>query len=402
MKMIMANKFHRPQGGCETVYFSEIDGLRSRGVEVAEFSMFEEDSVNSKYTKYFSKQVSYEEVGVREKIIAASKTIYNFDAKKQLSRLLDDECPDLFHAHNIYHQISPSIFDATSKRDVPSLLTSHDLKLACPNYKMYVNDRACEKCLGGGYWNCMVNKCSKGSILNSSVNMIEAYVHKSLGLYNKIDRIICPSHFNADMLIRAGYDYKKISVLPNGIKLRDLPESSNKDGYILFVGRVTKDKGVGNIVESARRLPEIEFKIVGDGPDLNFFKSQAESLSNVSFLGFKSRDEVDAMISKSNGVIVSSLLYENCPMSILEAMALGKVVIGSSIGGIPEIIKQDENGYLYENNDIDSLVEKVEVVMAGGSKINQIEMNAKQDIINNYSENVHLDGLLSIYNGLLR
>lgn len=398
----MSNKFHRPQGGCETVYFSEIEGLKKQGFQIAEFSMREENMSHSEYADYFADEVSYEVSGIKQKMISASKAIYNFDAKSKLSRLINEFQPDLFHAHNIYHQISPSIFSATEKGNVPTIMTSHDLKLACPNYKMYVNGESCTKCLSGKYWNCAKSRCSKGSLAHSLINTVEAYTHRAMGLYHKVDRIICPSQFNADMLIRAGYSEDKISILPNGINLDALPEPTEKQGFILYVGRLTIDKGVGSIIKAAAKMPQVEFKIVGDGPDRELFEAQAEGLKNVTFLGFKNREEVDMLISQCSGVIVSSLLYENCPMSVLETMSQGKAVIASEIGGIPEIVNHGRNGFLYRNEDINSLCEAIETVVSGGQLVDSIEKSARADIERRYSETAHLNGLISIYKETLR
>lgn len=400
MKLVMANKFHRPQGGCETVYFSEIKGLRDAGHEVAEFAMFEENSLPSEYTSYFAREVNYNNLSISQKLRAAANTIYNFSANHQISRLISDFKPALLHAHNIYHQISPSIFDVAQKSGIPSILTSHDLKLACPNYKMYVNDNLCEKCLGGAYWNCIINRCSKGSLIASTLNTVEAYTHKALGIYKKIDRIICPSHFNANMLIRAGFSEKKISILPNGVPLRENSDLAPKEGYLLYIGRITKDKGISTILDAAKSMPEIEFKIAGDGPDRLAFEEYSSGIKNVHFLGFKNRKEIDELILRSNGVIVSSLLYENCPMSVLEAMSMGKVVIASRIGGIPEIIDDGVNGFLYENTSAKSLQTSIRSLLSGGSSINNIEEKARQTIASKYSEEAHLSGLLTIYKEL--
>ncbi|MFM2587037.1 glycosyltransferase family 4 protein [Vibrio sp. TBV020] len=393
----MSNKFHRPQGGCETVYFSEIEGLKKKGFEVAEFSMRESNMSHSDFSSFFADEVRYDGIGIKDKAISASKAIYNFNAKSQLDELIDQFEPDIFHAHNIYHQISPSIFSSTQKHDIPTIMTSHDLKLACPNYKMYVNGNACSKCLGGKFWNCAINRCSKGNFAQSMINTVEAYTHKALGLYKQIDRIICPSRFNAEMLIRAGYSEESISILPNGINLDALPEPADKEGFILYVGRLTYDKGVGSIIQAASKMPHVEFKIVGDGPDKDLFEQQAQGLKNVHFLGFKKREEVDLLISRCSGVIVSSLLYENCPMSVLETMSQGKAVIASDIGGIPEIVKHGVNGFLYRNEDISSLCESIEFVVDGGERINSIELQARADIETRYSEAAHLEGLISIY-----
>ena len=398
----MANKFNRPQGGCETVYFSEIEGLRGQGFSVAEFSMREKESFFSDYEDFFIDEVDFDSESLINKFISASKVVYNFEAKKKLESLVDFFSPDIFHAHNIYHQMSPSVFSLTKNKSIPSVMTSHDLKLSCPNYKMYVNESICSKCVGGKYWNCMANRCSKGSFVNSLVNTVEAYVHDVLGLYNKIDRIICPSYFNAEMLISSGYDESKISVLPNGIDLSCLPESKEKEGYVLYVGRITKDKGIANILEAAKRLTNVDFKIAGDGPDRAFFEAQAENLKNVAFLGFKSRKEVDDLISSCSAVIVSSLLYENCPMSVLETMAQGKVVVASAIGGIPEIIKDGVNGFLYYNDDIGTLCDAIDSALLDDSSISIMEHNAKQDVMMKYSQERHVSGLIDIYRDVLK
>ena len=157
MKILHVNKFFYVKGGSETYLFSIIDGLRQAEHTVAEFAMQHKLNRDSKWSHHFTETIDYDTSDVVKKLIFASKIIYSFEAKHKIRSLLNEFSPDIVHLHIFQHQLSPSILPEIKKHNIPVVYTAHDLKLVCPNYKMYSNGSICEKCRTYKYYQCLLN-----------------------------------------------------------------------------------------------------------------------------------------------------------------------------------------------------------------------------------------------------
>lgn len=149
MNVVLVNKYFWKKGGSESVFFNEKDMLEGAGYSVIPFAMKGDSNEPSEYSDYFVEGVDYSATGFKYKLINASKIVYSFEARKKMQRLLLDFSPDIAHFHIFQHQISPSVFGPLRNKQVPIILTLHDLKPVCPNYKFYVDGHVCEACKGG-------------------------------------------------------------------------------------------------------------------------------------------------------------------------------------------------------------------------------------------------------------
>lgn len=377
--------------------------LEKHGHSVAPFSMNGDQNQLSPYSKYFVEEVDYSKPGIENRLRSAAKIVYSLDAKKKMYALLSDYSPDLAHFHIFQHQISPSVFGPLKRKGVPIILTLHDLKPICPNYKMYVGGHVCEDCKGGKFYNCFWNRCTKGSAIGSLINSIEMYFHYAMGYYSGVDRYIAVSRFYRDKMIEFGFDAEKISYLPNYIDTSQYDSMLTDKRYILYFGRLSEEKGVTVMIDAARFLTDVAFYIVGTGPLEAQLKLRAETegLSNIHFLGFKMGDELKQLISEATAVVVPSEWYENCPMTILEAFAAGRPVIGSDIGGIPELIEDGVDGFTFAPGDAVALAEKIAWVWENRATARDMGVTGRKKVEERFNAKVHYDGLISIYNSVL-
>lgn len=403
MKILSVNKFYWRKGGSETVFFNEGEMLEAGGHQVIPFSMDSEKNEPTPYAKYFVDEVDYEKDGLANRLVSASKIIYSFNANTKMEKLLQDHSPDLAHFHIFQHQISPSVFSPIKKRNIPIILTLHDLKPICPSYKNYVNGRVCEACKGGKFYNCFKNKCSKGSTLGSLVNMVEMYFHYAMGYYQSVDRYIAVSRFYKQKMMEAGFPDQQIDYLPNYIDATVFDPQTEDRGHILYFGRLSEEKGVSTFLDAAMLNQEIPHLIVGTGPLEETLKKKAidNGLENVHFLGFKQGDELKTLLSESTCVVVPSEWYENCPMTILEAFAAGRPVIGSDIGGIPELIKKDMDGLIFQPGNALELAGKIQWIWDNRSKAREMGMEGRKKIEERFNAAAHYEGLMAIYNSVL-
>lgn len=403
MNILSVNKFYWRKGGSEAVFFNEMEMLEKHGHQVIPFSMHNPENRESPYAEYFVNEVDYERTDVTSRIKNASKIVYSFEARTKMNHLLDDFAVDLSHFHIFQHQISPSVFGPLKTKGIPIVLTLHDLKPICPNYKYYVNGAVCEACSGGKFYNCLKNKCTKGSTLGSLVNTVEMYFHYAMGYYQGVDRYIAVSQFHKRKMMEAGFPETQITYLPNYIDTQGFDAATPEQSYVLYFGRLSAEKGVSTLFQAALENNEIRHLIVGTGPLEDRLKQEAEALglSNVEFLGFKQGPELVEIVSGATCVVIPSELYENCPMTILEAFAAGRPVIGANIGGIPELIEEGQDGLIFEPKNPADLAQKVRWIWANRGKAREMGMLGRAKMEERFNAELHYEGLMNIYQSVL-
>lgn len=252
MKILNINKFYYRKGGSEAYYFALADLLRENNHEVIPFSMKDEKNYNTEYDKYFIENISYENMGIKEKIINGVKLIYSVEAKNKVKNIVNDCNPDIAHLHIFQHQLSPSILKEIKKNGTYIVNTVHDLKVICPNYRMLNNEEICEKCKDNKFINCFKSKCVKGSTVNSLLYTIEAYTHRILKSYDYVDKFICPSKFFRDKFIEFGVPEDKVVYIPNFVDTSKIEPSYEFEDYFVYFGRLSDEKGIKTLIESMK------------------------------------------------------------------------------------------------------------------------------------------------------
>lgn len=403
MNILSVNKFYWRKGGSESVFFDEKEMLESAGHTVIPFSMRGKRNEQTPYSKYFVNEVDYSSPGLVNKILSASKIVYSFEAAKKMRSLITHCSPDIAHFHIFQHQISPSVFGPLRKHTIPIVLTLHDLKPICPAYKMYRNGHVCEDCKGRRFYNCLRNRCTKDSTLGSMINTVEMYCHYAMGYYQNVNKYIAVSRFYRNKMIEHGFPENRVEYLPNYVEVKKYSPSTGDKGYMLYFGRLSEEKGISVLLDAAAITPEIPFCIVGDGPLALESKKKAvdEGLQNVSFLGFKSGEELRALLSEATCVVVPSIWYEAFGLVIIEAFAAGKPAIGSHIGGIPELIEHNVDGFTIQPGNAHELAMKVRWIFNNRSKASEMGMEGRRKVEKHFTAEAHYRGLMSIYNSVL-
>jgi glycosyltransferase involved in cell wall biosynthesis len=358
--LLSINNYHYRRGGAEVVFLEQNRLFRELDWRVVPFSMRHSDNISSEWDRHFVDEIEFgKDYSLLQKAINAQKVTFSFESRRRIDGLLDEISPDIAHAHNVYHHLSPSIFGVLKRRGVPTVLTLHDLKIACPAYKMLAHDGLCERCKGGSLWNVVAHRCIKQSSLLSAVVMIESATQKLLGSYSKnIDRFIVPSKFYQEKLEEWGWPRSRFVHIPNFVDLETVVSDAGRPGNaFVYVGRLSKEKGVATFIRAVA-IAGVEAWIVGTGPEEQELRELATQCgANVVFLGYRSGQELFDLIRQSRALVLPSEWYENAPMSVLEAYALERPVIGARIGGIPELIESGETGELFTSGDSDGLAD---------------------------------------------
>lgn len=358
-RLLAINNYFYRRGGAESVFLDHIDLFEAAGWEVVPFAMQHPANLPSAWSEYFVSEIEYGGTGgPLTKVRQATKVIYSLEARRKIRALIGRAPPTIAHAHNVYHHISPSIFGALKAQGVPLVMTAHDLKLACPAYKMLSQGRVCERCLGGRIHNVLLRRCVKESIVVSGLVLLETLVHRSFGLYrNTIDRLIAPSRFYRDKLVEWGWDAGRVAYIPNSIDAKAYSPATHEGDYVVYAGRLAPEKGLATLVR-ATALARQRLVLAGSGPEEQTLRKLAGELgADVAFTGYLDRPELKRVIGEARALVLPSEWYENAPISVLEAYALGRPVIGTRIGGIPELIADGETGSLVEPGNAAMLAE---------------------------------------------
>jgi len=407
LSVLHCHNFHRIVGGADVTYFRTTALLERAGHRVVPFATAHPDNVPTPWSSHFVSEADFRGLGVGHPVKTAGhalRMVYSFEARRKLRRLLACFSPDIAHLHNIYHEMSPSILHELSAHGIPSVLTAHDLKLVCPNYRMYVNEHVCDDCLGGRYISAVSKKCVGGSVIASALCAIEGYIHRLLGMYDRhLAAIICPSQFVRDQLLKGGYKTRLIYV-PTPVRPLESVSPPGSSDYVLYYGVLLPHKGLTTLLDAAKLVPDIPIKIAGRGamePELRRMIDES-SLEDVSLIGFRTPQELLELLGHCRFSVTPSVWPENSPLSVLESFASGRAVIGSDIGGIPELIEDGVHGYVVPPGNAEALAERMRALW--NDRLTALEMgrNAHEMVKQKHSEEVYLKSLLELYRSVIR
>jgi len=408
MKILVCNKFYRPVGGPETIVFDTVRELNALGHAAIPFAMAHPDNLESEYSQYFVSNVDYnvrQAKGVRRLIKEAADIVYSAEARRKIEKLIADTQPDIAHAHNIYHQLSPSILSALKRANIPTVLTLHDGKLLCANMLFLKNGEVCEKCAGRKFYHGVINKCVKDSYAGSFLCCVEETLHRWLGMYERnVDLFITPSHFLKRKMVEHGrLNENQVEVLHNYADTKSFTPNYDLGGYGLFVGKIEAFKGVLTLLRACKEIPDFEIRLAGRGSlhEEGQRIADAEGLTKVKFLGFQTGSDLNRQLQESRFVVLPAEWYENCPMVILEAFSAGKPVIASKMGGIPELIDHGTDGLLFEAGNAEELASCMRQLAENPELASEMGKRGRAKMEERFSIEVYVQSLLSIYDRVL-
>lgn len=399
MRILMINKFLYPNGGSETYIFKLGDYLKSQGHEVQYFGMEHEGRCVGNAIDAYTSNMDFHEGCKLAKLTYPLKTIYSSEARKKIRLVLDDFKPEVCHLNNFNYQLTPSIILEIQEwrkegHKCRIVFTAHDYQLICPNHQLRNPNTGenCEKCLDGHFLNCTKSKCIHGSTAKSIIGTAEAVFWKMKGTYKYIDSIICCSEFLKKKMDSNPLFARKTVALHNFVDRVEWKEVEKKD-YVLYFGRYSEEKGINTLLEACKELPEVQFIFAGIGP----LEDKVNALPNVRNVGFQTGDVLDTLIREARFSMCPSEVYENCPFSVMESQQRGTPVVGTRMGGIPELIEDGVDGRLFESKNVEALVKIIKDLWNNPKKIESYAetcLNLQRDILP-----VYCDKLLPIYSG---
>jgi glycosyltransferase involved in cell wall biosynthesis len=408
LKILMVNKFFYVKGGSERYFFELSHLLESKGHEVIPFAMHHPENLASPYSEFFVEYTEYDASGFRgriDQLRQAGKMLYSFHAQKQIEALIRKTRPDIAHLHMIDHQLSPSILPILKKYNIPIIQTVHQYKLVCPNYRLYIPQKReiCTRCVGGSLIHPLIQKCHRNSRVASGMVALEAFFHRMIRIYRHIDLFHVPSHFMGRKLIEGGISEARIAHAFYTIDMDSFPFSSHSEPYYVYVGRLSEEKGILTLLDAARLNPKHRLLIIGDGPQRGPIEEtiRDQNLHHVELTGTLDKAALRETVGKARCVVVPSEWHDNSPLVIYEAFSMGKPVIASNLGGMPELIDQGSTGLLFDAGQAESLRNAIRELMEDPARAQSMGRKARERAERLFHPEVHYKQIMAFYHRIL-
>ncbi len=403
MKILQINNCHYRRGGADAVYLNTIDLLKRKGHDVIEFSQKHDYNFASENSDYFIKNYDPFNASFIKKVFNTPRQLYSSEAKRKLKKLIRDKKPQIAHIHLYKGNLTGSIIPVLKRHNIPVCISLHDYNILCPRSLFYDSDnKICELCLKGNSINSVLKKCNRHNFFYSFVNFLEYNLNnKVLSKPKNINTLIAVSKFILEKhSMRDELEHKLVHLYNFAPECENKIYNDVKGSYFLYFGRLTHEKGLITLFSAFKKNKKIKLIVVGTGYLEKQLKDKIadENLENIEMIGYKSGDELEALVLDCSFVIVPSEWYENNPMTIIESYTMGKPVIGSEVGGIPELIIENETGFTFKMGNIDELSLKI----AKANELSQTEYcmlskNARKFALENFSEEQHYKKLIDIY-----
>lgn len=344
MKILLVHNFYRYRGGEDRYVTILEDTLTRKGHQVIRF---------------FRDSRDIDGFSTLKKWAIPFKLINSPGLNRELETFLLAEKPDLAVVHNLAPLFSLSIPRVLKKHGVPILKRLENYKFLCLNGLFLRNDfTTCEKCKQGNFLPGIIHRCYQCSFINSmGIAAGEWFHRRKKTVIRNVDQFLATSRFLKGKFVEAGFPEDKIEVFPNYIDFEPVSAISSPGAYAVYVGRLSREKGLLTLLNAFVGLPHVPLKIVGSGPLENEMKEfvRGRGLENIEFAGFIDGPLKKEILAGARFLIFPSECYESFGYTIIESYACGTPVIASDIGGARELVTEGETGFLFEPGNPDDL-----------------------------------------------
>lgn len=380
MRILQVHNEYQIRGGEDVVVEFEQVLLESNGCEVEQF-LVSNNSISSLYRR----------------IIAFIFTPYSFVYEKKLVEFINCYRPDVVHVHNYFPLLSPSVFRIIKNTGTPIVHTLHNYRSVCPTALLMHKGMIEEKSVYGPSWWCITKRVYRDSLFASFALSLMVELHKNIGTWiTKVDRYIALTGFSNKKYVEAGWPKDKVCVKSNSIidPFDGDLEINKAGGYALFVGRLSEEKGVCNLLSSWNNV-DYKLKVIGDGPLKSFVENNCAD--GVEYLGLKDKVETLELIKNADFIVMPSTWYEGFPMVLVEAFACGTPAVVSQLGSMEEIVVDGVTGLHFEAGNEDDLALKIRSMIESPERARKMGMNARREYLSKYTPEINYNILMDIY-----
>jgi len=406
VRILHVNKFFDLRDGTDIYLHGLMERQKSSGHEPHVLATRASTNAETPDAHLFTERLDYARREAWSKDARkAAAFIWNREAARAMTEALREYRPEVIHLHNIYHHLTTSILRPIRASGIPCVQTLHDYKLACPNYKMFTEGAPCERCRGGRYYEAVRHHCLAPSFAANALAMLEMNLTKATQAYEKsVDYFLCPAQFMANKMRDWGEPPSKLRYLPNPVEL-PTEVADGSGSYILYIGRLSAEKGVEVLIRAAAAVPECKLKLAGSGPEEQKLRALARSLGadNIEFFGFVRKPELKEKLRQAAALAIPSVWYENAPLVVLEAMAMRLPVLAADIGGLPEMVESGKNGLLLKPGSVPAWTEGLRKFLAlSADERSALGEAGRRRVEENFTWELHLERLGKVYREAIR
>jgi glycosyltransferase involved in cell wall biosynthesis len=387
LRVIIVHNHYQQAGGEDVVVQDEYGVLANHGHQVRLLEA-SNDHIN----------------GFAARAQTALTAVYSPSSNRRMAAVISEFKPDLVHVHNFFPVFSPSIYYACNDAGVPVVQTLHNYRLICPSSILFRDDHICEDCLSKLFaWPGVLHGCYHGSHLGTAAVAMMTSVHRMLRTYERrVQIVIALTEFARRKLIQGGFPADKLVVKPGFVDV-DPGQGQGQGDYVLFVGRLSKEKGVEVLLRAWETLgARVPLRIAGEGPLANYVRQQQEAVPGVEYLGYKSRPEITHLMQQARALIFPSLWYEGLPRTILESFATGTPVIASRLGSMESIVEPLKSGLHFAPGDAADLVRQVDWMLDHPREWQVLRQRTRDVYEAKYSAERNYGMLMEIYERVLK
>lgn len=385
MRVLVAHNFYRLSGGEDAAVLNEIEMLKRNGHEVSLVSVHNDDIR-----------------GMSKTLTTAIGTIHNIQSERQVARRIREFRPSLLHVHNFFPQLSPSIFSAARKANIPSVMTLHNYRTLCPTGVLYHNGRTDERSLHTSAWWTVRERAYRGSLLGSFVVAAMVEWHKRRRTWqSQVDQFVALTPFAKLKFVEGSLPAERIAIKPNWANSppRSALTVCNARHGALYVGRLSEEKGIRTLLEAWKSI-DYPLRVAGDGPLRSWLTEQ--NVRNVTYLGRLGGEQVQAEMLRAAFLVMPSVCYEMFPVTLAEAFGCALPIIASQLGSLATLVEHGSTGLHFEAGDAAGLSKQVAWAIGHPQDLQRLGENARRTFDSKYTQEANYTALMEIYEHAVR
>jgi len=385
LRILLVHERYRQYGGEDAVFDAQVRLFQQRGHPVERVEV-DNDEIDER--------------GLRSRLELAAATIWSREGIRRVRRAVEAFGPDVVHVHNTFPLLSPAIYSPVRALGPAVVQTLHNYRLVCPSGILYRDGHPCQDCIGQPLrLPGIIHRCYRDSALASATVAAMLTVHRLRRTWRTdVDAFVALAEFARERLVDGGVPRSRTYVVPNFVEDRGAaPESGGAD--VLFVGRLTEDKGVLTLLEAWQLADGAGggLRIAGDGPLRERVLAAADADATVTYLGAIPPERVRAEMSAARAVVVPSEWYEVCPMTVLEALAVGRPVIATRHGALAELITDGVTGLHVRPSDPRDLARSLKTLRQDAPRARAMGTAARQAFEARFTPDIAYSSLIGVF-----
>ena len=334
----------------------------------------------------------------KDRVQAPFNVVYNGRIFERLTALQRQHRFDVWEIHNTFPAFSPAVYEAGLEAGVSVIQYLHNYRFSCVNAMFLNHGKPCYRCMGGNFWPAFLTACWHSNRWASGIAGIA--LARTRRLISRINIFVAISETQKRRHVEMGIPGERIRVVPHFLDApADVCPHIPNNGYFLFLGRLSSEKGVFQLLEGWRLLKTNQAKLViaGDGPDrtrLEIF-CHAHDLKNVEFRGFVAPRDQDSLWQGARTLIVPSIWEEPFGLVVLEAWAHGRPALVANRGGLTEIVPNPAARFVPDNPE--QIAAILDRYSTGPDELYQLAIDGLERLRYTYNRTIWLRKIREVY-----